>query len=370
MAYYRVGPLSVSMDAAPESWLPFQTERAGTPLLQVERTGTPVDLTGWQLVAQHEMMDVWRKEDPSAGWLFQDSRGGGWLWYAPDGASARCHMAGAREESYALLLQAATECTLIRHGVMILHAACVCLEGQAVAFSAPSGSGKSTRAARWVELFSARWLSGDRPAIDPVSGIAMGVPWDGKERVFVNDAAPLRAIVEVRRSVRTELRRMTERQAWAFLAGQLLIPMWDTPLAAKALSGLHQMIRRMPIYRLYCDQDERAARETYQLLFDQSEQIENFKEEPAMKLKPGFEIVEIDKDYLALPTGENIAAFAGSVVLNEVSATLLRELSGRECSRDDLLKLLLNEYEVEEDVASRDLDNILKTFAEIGLIEG
>ena len=89
-----------------------------------------------------------------------------------------------------------------------------------------------------------------------------------------------------------------------------------------------------------------------------------------MKLKSGFEIVEIDNDYLALPTGENVAAFAGSVVLNEVSATLLRELGARECGKEDLLELLLNEYEVERDVAARDLDNILKTFAEIGLIEG
>lgn len=89
-----------------------------------------------------------------------------------------------------------------------------------------------------------------------------------------------------------------------------------------------------------------------------------------MRLKSGFEILVIDRDYLALPTGENVAAFAGSVVLNEVSATLLKELSGRECSKEDLLELLLNQYKVERDVASRDLDNILKIFADIGLIEG
>lgn len=368
MACYRIGPLSVVMDAAPECWLPFRAERAQAPLLRVERTEAPVALDGWTLAAEHEMMDVWRKDDPSSGWLFHDSRGGGWLWYSQDGTFARYHMALAREESYALLLQAVAECALVRQGVMILHAACVCAEGQAVAFSAPSGCGKSTRAALWVKLFSAEWLSGDRPAIDP-GGVAMGVPWDGKENVYVNAAAPLRAIVEVRRSPRTELRRMTERQAWAFLAGQLLIPMWDTPLAAKALSGLRRLIEGTPVYRLYSDQDERSAQEVYQILFRQPERIKNCKEEPKMKLKPGFEIVEIDKDYLALPTGENVAAFAGSVVLNEVSATLLRELGARECGKEDLLELLLNEYEVEKDVASRDLDNILKTFAEIGLIE-
>ena len=367
---YQVGPLSVSMDAAPESWRPFRTERTASPLLRVERTETPVNLRGWSLLAEHEMMHVWRREDPAAGWLFLDGHGLGWLWLSQDGTRARYYAAGARAESWPLLLQEAAECALLRQGVLILHSACVCLEGQAVAFSAPPGSGKSTRAAQLVKLYNATWLSGDRPAVDPEAGLALGVPWDGKEKVFVNTKAPLRAILEVRRSDRTELREMTERQAWAFLSGQLLIPMWDTPLAAKALSGLHRLIRQVPVYRLYSDRDEAAAREIYELLFRKPEQIKKCEEEPKMKLKSGFEIVEIDNDYLALPTGENVAAFAGSVVLNEVSATLLRELGARECGKEDLLELLLNEYEVERDVAARDLDNILKTFAEIGLIEG
>lgn len=370
MLCYQIGPLSVSMDTAPESWQPFRTQNAAEPLLRVERTDEPVDLTGWRLMAEHEMMHVWRREELSAGWLFQDSRFHGWLWLSPDGMLARFHTAGAQEGSYALLLQAAAECALIRLGVMILHAACVCVEGEAVAFSGPSGAGKSTRAAQWVKLLGARMLSGDRPAVDPASGIVRGVPWDGKERVFVNAAAPLRAIVEVRRGSCVKLRRMTDREAWSFLAGQLLIPMWDTPLAAKALSGLRRLIARVPIYRLYSDGDEQSALKSYEILFRNPEQIEECEEETKMKLKPGFEIVQIDTDYLALPTGENIAAFAGSVVLNEVSATLLRELSGRECSREDLLELLLNQYKVERDVAAQDLDNILKTFAEIGLTEG
>lgn len=370
MKIYRIGPLTVGLDAAPESWRSFRTKETGEPQLRVERTETPADLRGWRLTAEHEMMHVWSREDPAAGWLFQDSSFGGWLWFSADGARARYHAAGAREESWALLLQAAVECALIRQGLLILHAACVRLEGQALAFSAPSGSGKSTRAAQLVRLFGAEWLSGDRPAVDPDAGLALGVPWDGKEKIFVNAAAPLRAIVEVRRASRTELREMTEREAWAFLSGQLLIPMWDTPLAARALSGLRRLIRRVPIYRLYSEQDADAARALYQILFHHSEEIKLYEEEPKMKLKNGFEIVEIDNDYLALPTGENVAAFAGSVVLNDVSAALLRELSARECSREDLLELLLNEYEVERDVAARDLDSILKTFAEIGLIEG
>lgn len=369
MAYYRIGPLSVSMEEAPESWQSFQTRDLAEPLLRVERTASPVDLTGWRCLETQETLDVWRQEDLSAGWLFQEQIHGGWMWVSRDYAAALLYDDDAGRRSFPRLLFGAAECALIWNGSGVLHAACVLQEGEAVAFSAPSGSGKSTRAARWKELFSAVLLSGDRPIIDPGTRRAYGAPWDGKEQAFVNASAPLRGILEVRRASRTELRRMTEAQAGAFLSGQLLIPMWDTQLAARALSCMRQIIRRVPLYLLYSDQDEQSARTTHQILFRTPEQIKYDKEEPAMKLKPGFEIVEIDGDYLALPTGDNVAAFAGSVVLNEVSATLLRELAARACTRENLLELLLNEYEVEAEVASRDLDNILKTFAEIGLIE-
>lgn len=273
------------------------------------------------------------------------------------------------DQVLAPLLQSILECAMVDKGWAVLHAACVEVEGEAVAFSGPSGSGKSTRAARFVELLGASWISGDRPVIDPMGALACGAPWDGKEQVFASTVAPLRCIAEVRRSDTTRARCMTPRQAAAFLAGQLFIPMWDTHLAAKALYAMGRMIQSIPIFRLYSDQSEGAAMETYQLLFRSPEQIQKRKEQSAMKLKEGFEIVEVGGDYLALPTGDNIAAFSGSVVLNEVSATLLKELGKRECTKEDLLALLLNEYEVEQKTAEQDLDNILKTFGEIGLID-
>ncbi len=376
MEYYQIGPLGLLTESAPESYRPFRKMRPamGGAELTVERVSGVPELGVWRRLAEHAMMNVWKPKAEEAGWLLEDRSCSGWMWVAQDYRTARFYAPDhcpqqALQQAFALLLQAAVECALIRQGFLVLHAACVRIEGQGVAFSGPSGSGKSTRALQWTQHLDGTWISGDRPMIDPDSGSVYGVPWDGKEQIFTNVCAPLRCIMEVRRAGHTQLRRMTAAQARSFLAGQLLIPMWDTALAARALSGMERLLRSVPIYRLYSDQDEQTAQEIYETLFRFPQRIRDKKEETKMKLKQGFEVVEMEGDYLALPTGENVAAFAGSVVLNEVSAALLREMAQRECSREDLLELLLNEYEVEREVAAADLDGILKTFSELGLIQ-
>ena len=63
------------------------------------------------------------------------------------------------------VIRIALECLLIHRGYVSLHAACVELNGKAIAFSGPSGTGKSTRAAAWQSAFDAELISGDRPLI-------------------------------------------------------------------------------------------------------------------------------------------------------------------------------------------------------------
>lgn len=87
-----------------------------------------------------------------------------------------------------------------------------------------------------------------------------------------------------------------------------------------------------------------------------------------MKLKDGFELTELGGDFMLIPTGNNIVEFGGSVVLNDVSAFLLEKMKAP-VTRDELLELLLAEYEVEKERAAGDLDQILKTFQEMGIVE-
>ena len=86
-----------------------------------------------------------------------------------------------------------------------------------------------------------------------------------------------------------------------------------------------------------------------------------------MKLKPGFEIMEIAGDYMAIPTS-GMAAFGGAAILNEVSAFLLNNMK-TDISQEALLEKMLHEYAVDRDTAARDLAEVLRTFEDLGLIE-
>ena len=100
-------------------------------------------------------------------------------------------------------IKIALECLLARKGYISLHAACVSLDGGAIAFTGKSGMGKSTRAQAWQDAFRASLISGDRPLIKVSKNKveAYGAPWDGKEGCYLNVHNPLREICEVRKNL-------------------------------------------------------------------------------------------------------------------------------------------------------------------------
>ncbi|MGI6174524.1 MAG: hypothetical protein ACOYI8_11635, partial [Christensenellales bacterium] len=148
-----------------------------------------------------------------------------------------CENTALQEEKLLLLLRVAFECGFALHNTVSLHAACIELDGQAVAFTAPSGTGKSTRATTWVRALGARHISDDRPAIrlDGDCARACGVPWDGKGRVYRQVEAPLQTICEVHRAPFVRLRRLSPAQAYRLLTDQCFIPAWDPATAAATL---------------------------------------------------------------------------------------------------------------------------------------
>ena len=99
--------------------------------------------------------------------------------------------------NFRFLLRTAFECRFCYEGIVSLHAACVELDGFAVAFTGKSGLGKSTRARAWIEGLGAQFISGDRPAVrlEKTGATACGVPWDGKEQIFRDVERPLKCIL-------------------------------------------------------------------------------------------------------------------------------------------------------------------------------
>ena len=74
-----------------------------------------------------------------------------------DGSSIQLYADAARKNDDFLrfLLRTAFECRFCHEGIVSLHAACVELDGFAVAFTGHSGLGKSTRAKAWVDGLAA-----------------------------------------------------------------------------------------------------------------------------------------------------------------------------------------------------------------------
>lgn len=259
------------------------------------------------------------------------------------------------------------ECRFVHESALSLHAACVEQGGRAVCFTGDSGVGKSTRAQAWIKALGAEFISGDRPAIrlEENGCTAHGVPWDGKEQIFRNVERPLHAILEVRRAPFTRLRRLSADQAYRALVRQCFIPMWDSDTAAPAMGNIRRLSRAVPVYRLFCGADPEAALETHRALFEHPEEIQ--EELPDMKIREGFTLRKVADEHIVIPTGGNIDKFGGAVVLSEVAAFIFEQLQ-QPVSQEDLLALVLAEFDVDRATAAADLDALLAQLRELELL--
>ena len=88
-----------------------------------------------------------------------------------------------------------------------------------------------------------------------------------------------------------------------------------------------------------------------------------------MQIKENFILRNIGDEHMVMPTGENIARFGGAVVLSDTAAFIFEQLK-QPISREDLLALVLSEFDVDEETAAQDLDELIKQFEEMGILEG
>lgn len=274
----------------------------------------------------------------------------------------------ANRSQEAFYLRVALVCRLIEKNIFCLHGAAVSVSGSAVIFTGKSGMGKSTRAKDWVDYLGAELISGDRPAlgVGGKSAVVYGIPWDGKEQIFNNVSAPLKAVLDVRRMKSTHIRKLTPAQTQAMLIKQLTVPMWDADVAANIMALLRIVSGRLPVYRVFCDRGEKAAREVYDILYNHPELIKEAEEE--MKIKEGFLLREVLGEYIVMPVGENVAHYGGAVALNEVSAFVFKALRNP-MGYNDVLQMILDKYDVDEATARADLDELLEKFDSLELLD-
>ncbi len=265
-----------------------------------------------------------------------------------------------------LLMRIVIECRLSFEGFVSLHSACVAKDEKAFAFTGVSGMGKSTRAQIWHEELGALWISGDRPLVDTKNAVAFGAPWDGKEQYFNNVSYPLEFILDVRRSEKTQVRKLSRAQALRVLMQQCFIPMWDSDVASIVMTNIYSLAKNVPMLRLGCDRTPESAREVFEILSKEQDKIH--KEDLDMKIKDGFTLRKVAGEFMVMPTGANVAKFEGSMALNEVSAFIYEKLTSP-ISEEELLNAITEEYDVDREDAKRDLSAVLEAFRSYGVLD-
>lgn len=87
-----------------------------------------------------------------------------------------------------------------------------------------------------------------------------------------------------------------------------------------------------------------------------------------MKTKIGFRLRELGGDYILIGESVELVNFNNLITLNETAAYLWKNVEGKEFDVDTLTQLLLDEYDVTNDIARKDAQNTIDEWENIGII--
>lgn len=88
-----------------------------------------------------------------------------------------------------------------------------------------------------------------------------------------------------------------------------------------------------------------------------------------MKTKSGFNLRQICGENVIIAEGEENIDFSNIISMNESSAYLWKNIQDKDFSEDELVKLLTEEYEVDEITAKSDVNSLVKSWLNAGIIE-
>lgn len=87
-----------------------------------------------------------------------------------------------------------------------------------------------------------------------------------------------------------------------------------------------------------------------------------------MRIKNGFELKEIAESFVVIPVSENVVDFSSVIMLNETSAFLWLRLE-KGSDEEELVKDLLEEYDVDERTAKADVSKFIEELKNAGVLE-
>lgn len=286
---YRVARhcLALQMDAASPLWrhlwnyTPFETEKS-------DGTGNIFTLTVMEDDSegfQEQAVSLGRFDSDGAclelfstadgGRIFrmfphqEDATQGSLLHITADYHEARLSLNGTADmhlrlfalNNAMMLLFAFTTATL---GTLLMHASVIVNGGNAYMFLGRSGTGKSTHSRLWLgHIPGSRLLNDDNPVIRIApdgTSIIYGSPWSGKTPCYLNESAPLAAVVRLSQAPCNKITPVKGAFAYAAISPSLSAMRWEPEMADGIHATLSQVIKGTSAYQLRCLPDEAAAR--------------------------------------------------------------------------------------------------------------
>lgn len=86
-----------------------------------------------------------------------------------------------------------------------------------------------------------------------------------------------------------------------------------------------------------------------------------------MRVEKEFVLREIAGDYIIIPTGKSVLEFNGLITVNEVGVSIWNMLQN-DVTLEELVQGILEEYDVDEDVAREDIQEFLDALIVGGIL--
>lgn len=86
-----------------------------------------------------------------------------------------------------------------------------------------------------------------------------------------------------------------------------------------------------------------------------------------MKLKDGVIFTKVADETIVVTVGEAAEAFRGMIKLNATGAFIAENMQ-KDFEKEDLVKLLCQEYGIDEEIATKAAESVLEKFQSVGLI--
>ena len=86
-----------------------------------------------------------------------------------------------------------------------------------------------------------------------------------------------------------------------------------------------------------------------------------------MRIKKEFILREIAGEYILIPTGTTTQEFNGLITINDVAAFVWKNIE-KVNSVDELISMVLDEYDVDEDVDRNDIEEFIQQLKKADMI--